>query len=671
MKFQAIGWISTAAYGICCSEYTRDSLLALLLKFFLVSEGKNYENQTLMFFAMARPLKPIFIFIVFSPLFFCLASAQCPLNFKVLSNFTDAIFKPQLDNDITQKCQAVRQGLRLVLSEYLRTDGRFFPPANTSDSCWDSFQAQINSTGLVFDVLSSCGFDRASLSTGCLNITTREDFDAKVPADSRQSMEKACNQTLIGSACTGCSATLSSSPTIYLRSNSSSNETSITECSAYPAIYTAAILNQYGPTDTNTAECLFFIDLSLSNGKNQAWIYGAVAAGISVAAVLGFLGFLYWRRRKKAARRRKLEALEPQPSSMNPNSTLVRFSIGEIRTATKNFARENIIGMGGYGNVYKGVLQDGSVVAVKRFKNCSPAGDEGFVHEVQVISSIRHRNLVSLKGFCTAPGSLEGHQRIIVCELMPNGSLYDHLFGRWAHRRLDFPARCRIAVGMARGLAYLHRDIQPAIIHRDIKASNILLDENFDARVADFGLAKFTPEGVTHMSTRVAGTHGYVAPEYALYGQLTEKSDVYSFGVVLLELLSGRKALLSNAQSQALHVTDWAWSLARRGSSLEVLEQDMKNPGTPEVMERYVLVALLCAHPQLHCRPTIDQALKIMESDLPVPHIPDRPLPLIADLEDIERTASVGGSGRCSTPSGYQSYSTEKSSSHGDSQQSG
>lgn len=476
-------------------------------------------------------------------------------------------------------------------------------------------------------------------------------------------MARACNQTLTGSACTDCSATLSTSPTIYLKGNSASN---LTDCTSYPSIYAAALLNSFGPTDANTAECLFFIDLSSNNGKrNLAWVYGTITAGVLLGAMVsGLLGFFYWKRRRAIKKRALVEDIRihfAEQSSMHPNSTLVRFNIEDIKAATKNFHRDNIIGVGGYGNVYKGVLSDGSVVAVKRFKNCTPAGDASFVHEVQVISSIRHRNLVALKGFCMAPVSLEGHQRIIVCEYMPNGSLHDHLFGHWSHTRLNWGARCNIAVGMARGLAYLHRDVQPAIIHRDIKASNILLDENFDARVADFGLAKFTPEGVTHVSTRVAGTHGYVAPEYALYGQLTEKSDVYSFGVVLLELLSGRKALLSNAQSQSLHITDWAWSLVKKGSSLEVIEQDMEDPGTPEAMERYVMIALLCAHPQLHCRPTIDQALKIMESDLPLPHIPDRPLPLIADLEDIERSASTNGSGQYSSASGYQSYSTEKS----------
>lgn len=246
---------------------------------------------------------------------------------------------------------------------------------------------------------------------------------------------------------------------------------------------------------------------------------------------------------------------------------------------------------------------------------------------------------------------------MIVCDLMHNGSLYDHLFAA-GECQLAWPVRQRIAIGMARGLAYLHRGAQPAIIHRDIKASNILLDDEFEAKVADFGLAKFAPEGMTHVSTRVAGTLGYVAPEYALYGQLTEKSDVYSFGVVLLELLSGKKAFISLSEGQSFVLTDWAWSLVRRGRTVEVIQEGMVDPGPTKVMEKYVLVGALCTHPQLHARPTMEQALKILEADsVPSPLIiPERPIPVVANLAEIERSASSSGSGQLFSPSGFRSF---------------
>lgn len=348
------------------------------------------------------------------------------------------------------------------------------------------------------------------------------------------------------------------------------------------------------------------------------------------------------------------------PSISGSSTHLVKYTFEEIKQATKNFHRDNLIGRGGYGNVYKARLQDGSEVAVKRFKNCSAAGDASFTHEVEVIASIRHVNLVELRGYCVTTTNLEGHQRMIVCDLMKNGSLHDHLYGDSGlegENKLSWPIRQKIALGMARGLAYLHYGAQPAIIHRDIKASNILLDDGFDAKVADFGLAKFNPEGFSHLSTRVAGTMGYVAPEYALYGQLTERSDVYSFGVVLLELLSGKKAIISVNEGQPSLVTDWAWSLVRKGHGLDVIEEGMPELGPDEVMEKYVMIAVLCSHPQLYARPTMDQVVKILETDLPVPSIPERPIPLVAELEDIERSVSSSESGQLFTSEGFQAYS--------------
>jgi len=159
--------------------------------------------------------------------------------------------------------------------------------------------------------------------------------------------------------------------------------------------------------------------------------------------------------------------------------------------------------------------------------------------------------------------------------------------------------------------------------------------------VADFGLAKVYPEGKSHLSTKVAGTMGYVAPEYAVYGQLTERSDVYSFGVVLLELLSGKKAILSmNEEGQPSLLTDWVWSLVTNGDVSDVIEQGMPEPGPEQVMEKYVFIAVLCAHPQLHARPTMDQVVKILETDLAVPWIPKGPLAFDKLDDDIERPSS-------------------------------
>ena len=381
--------------------------------------------------------------------------------------------------------------------------------------------------------------------------------------------------------------------------------------------------------------------------------------------------WLLLRKRKRRKRKRKKKIAPPEVSqsaiqldTVGSSTTLVCYSIDAIRSATANFSRKNIIGKGGYGNVYKGILPDGSQVALKRFKNCSASGDEEFRHEVEVIASVRHVNLVELRGYCIATTQLEGHQRIIVCDLMKNGSLHDHLFG-WAStstdKKLSWPIRQKIAVGTARGISYLHNGIHPSIIHRDIKASNILLDDDFEPKVADFGLAKFAPDGVSHVSTRVAGTLGYLAPEYALYGQLTERSDVYSFGVLLLELLSGRKAIISSDREQPFVITEWAWALVREGKTLEVIEEGIPEMGPSDVLEKYVMVAVLASHPQLYARPLMDNIVKILESESTVAAIPDRPIPLSSNLDDIETSISSSEWGlQSSSFSGNQVFLTAK-----------
>ncbi|MBA0709856.1 hypothetical protein Golax_024875 [Gossypium laxum] len=422
----------------------------------------------------------------------------------------------------------------------LRRTGSFVPPLNSSESCWQSYQSLIPN----FNIRSSCGFETAWISQGCMDLTTKADFEALIPNATLTDVVSNCNQSLRGTACASCTSSLANLLALYLTNSSIA---SISDCVAYPSIYAGASAIYFGATDT--AICLFSLYIPVTDTSN-----------------------------------------------------------GE----------DSIIGKGRYGNLYKGYLPDGSEVAFKRFKSCSAAGDAEFAHEVKVIASISHVNLVALRGYCTATTPLEGHQRIIVCDLMKNGSLHDHLFGS-TKGRLTCPVRQKIALGTARGLAYLHYGAQPAIIHRDIKASNILLDDMFEAKVADFGLAKFALEGMTHLSTRVAGTMGYIAPEYALYGQLTDRSDVYSFGVVLLELLSGKKAFTMSDENQPSVLADWVWSLVKNEKALDIIEGGMPELGSPEVV-------------------------KMLETDISVPSIPDRSIPIVA-IDEIDRSIRNRDSG--------------------------
>lgn len=340
-----------------------------------------------------------------------------------------------------------------------------------------------------------------------------------------------------------------------------------------------------------------------------------------------------------------------------PNTGSIWFSMDELEKATDNFSQKNLIGRGGFGVVYKGMLPDGSRVAVKKVIESDFQRDDEFCNEVEIISNLRHRNLVLLRGCCmTEEDQPWGEkQRYLVYDYMPNGSLDDHIFpenGSSVLRKpLTWAQRRGIILDVAKGLAYLHDEVKPAIYHRDIKATNILLDDNMRARVADFGLAKKSREGESYLTTRVAGTHGYLAPEYALYGQLTKKSDVFSFGVVVLEVLSGRRALDPNSfdSPRMFLITDWAWSLVKSGRVDEAFDVGLlvgEGFKPSSVMERFLLVGILCSHLMVSLRPTIVEALKMLEGDIDVPELPDRPLPYVSG----EHYSAMEGNTFCISP---------------------
>ncbi|KAK2976807.1 hypothetical protein RJ640_002206 [Escallonia rubra] len=540
---------------------------------------------------------------------------SCPLNFDVLRN----LFKEagDLHLDATRQCQSFLQEIRLVRSEYLRTHGLFLPHSVPLQACWNSYRAFISERQRDLDIQSSCGYHPEWITGSCTNVRSKSEFERLIPEFKMKEVQRNCNQSLESSyQCSMCTQSLSTLR-FYLRDPDKQN---VTDCSGYAYMFVAASVNQFGPTNIATAKCLFSLQLSSPRKiKRHILAFSGALIGSVIGLFAAILAVWFIKMRNKKPMREKTTNvdMDTEPSYVSEfgtigGSNLVKYKYREIRKATNNFSWENIIGRGKYGNVYRGILQDGSEVAVKRFKNCSTAGDGTFKHEVEVIASVKHVNLVALRGYCTATVPMVGHQRILVCDLIPNGSLYDHLFGSKV-KRLSWPIRQKIALGTARGLLYLHYGAQPAIIHRDIKASNILLDEKFEPKLADFGLAKFNPKGMTHLSTELAGTLGYVAPEYALYGKLTKGSDVYSFGVVLLELLSGKKALISMDEEKASLLTDWAWSLVNIGRAMDVIEENMSEVGLPEVMEQYVLMAVLCCHPHLHARPTMDQIVKLLE----------------------------------------------------------
>lgn len=294
-----------------------------------------------------------------------------------------------------------------------------------------------------------------------------------------------------------------------------------------------------------------------------------------------------------------------------PTSNVRLFSYNSLRSATDNFRPLNKIGGGGFGVVYKGVLRDGIQVAVKCLSAESKQGINEFLTEINMISIIRHPNLVELIGCC-----VEGTNRILVYEYLENNSLESALLGsKSRHVSLDWPKRAAICMGTASGLAFLHEEAEPHIVHRDIKASNILLDANFRPKIGDFGLAKLFPDNVTHVSTRVAGTMGYLAPEYALLGQLTKKADVYSFGVLILEIISGRSSSKAAFGEELLVLVEWTWKLREEGRLLEIVDPEMT--GYPESkVVRFIIVALFCTQAASNQRPTMKQVVDMLSKDV-------------------------------------------------------
>jgi serine/threonine protein kinase len=441
--------------------------------------------------------------------------------------------------------------------------------------------------------------------------------------------------------------------TAQLRSISPNNSS---KCFYYSVLYAIGIVNQLGPTDPVTAGCILGMALSSkgssNNGKILKLVFGFLGAVVGV--ILAFVLIVMYRKWNKM-RRENLYHRSVENSvrdSVLPNTGAKWFHISELEKATNKFSQKNMIGQGGDGVVYKGTLSDGTLVAVKEIFDLDTRGDEEFCYEVEIISKIKHRNLLALRGCCVTSHSVKGKRRFLVYDYMPNGSLSYQLSINGANK-LTWPQRKNIILDVAKGLAYLHYEIKPPIFHRDIKATNILLDSKMKAKVADFGLAKQGNEGQSHLTTRVAGTYGYLAPEYALYGQLTEKSDVYSFGIVILEVMSGRK-VLDTMNSPVVLITDWAWTLAKTGKVDEIFDEAVKDEGPEKIMERFVLVGILCAHAMVALRPTIAEALKMLEGDIDIPNLPDRPVPL---GHESFQSSLLQGSGRTTPYTSFYSSS--------------
>ncbi|KAG5622822.1 hypothetical protein H5410_008040 [Solanum commersonii] len=299
-----------------------------------------------------------------------------------------------------------------------------------------------------------------------------------------------------------------------------------------------------------------------------------------------------------------------------------QYDFSTIRAATDNFSSANKLGQGGFGPVYKGKLPNSQEVAVKRLSADSGQGDLEFKNEVMLVARLQHRNLVRLLGFC-----LDGTERLLVYEFVPNASLDQFLFDPVKRRQLDWERRSKIIGGVAKGILYLHEDSRLRIIHRDLKASNVLLDAEMNPKIADFGMARLFELDETQGSTnRIVGTYGYMAPEYAMHGQFSVKSDVFSFGVLVLEILSGQKNTCFRNEESVENLLNYAWTNWQERTATNLIDPMFRgSSGLVRDIMRYIHIALLCVQENIGDRPTMAAVVLMLSSlslSLPVPSGP-------------------------------------------------
>ncbi|KAL9238204.1 hypothetical protein vseg_012664 [Gypsophila vaccaria] len=287
------------------------------------------------------------------------------------------------------------------------------------------------------------------------------------------------------------------------------------------------------------------------------------------------------------------------------------YSLRELEKATRGFSEDNVVGEGGYGVVFKGVMEDGSFVAVKNLLNNRGQAEKEFKVEVEAIGKVRHKNLVGLVGYCA-----DGIQRMLVYEFVDNGNLEQWLHGDVGPvSPLTWNIRMKIAIGTAKGLAYLHEGLEPKVVHRDVKSSNILLDKNWNAKVSDFGLAKLLGPEATYVTTRVMGTFGYVSPEYASTGMLSEGSDVYSFGVLLMELITGKCPVDYSKPPGEMNLVDWFKAMVANRHGEEMVDPLIAEKPSSRALKRVLLVCLRCIDLDVSKRPKMGQIVHMLEAD--------------------------------------------------------
>ncbi|XP_019172331.1 PREDICTED: cysteine-rich receptor-like protein kinase 2 [Ipomoea nil] len=349
--------------------------------------------------------------------------------------------------------------------------------------------------------------------------------------------------------------------------------------------------------DNQTTDIATLIGRGSSSEKKKPILLAGVIGTVGIILVLAALFLWYLQSRKQNAWLRG--------NILGAKCYIYK----DLKAATNDFNEENILGKGGFGDVYKGTLQSGDVVAVKKLTTISSRAKANFETEISLITNANHPNLIRLLGY-----SGNGKVLILVYEYMPNSSLDRYIYGE-KRGMLNWKQRVDIILGIARGLAYLHEQFDVCIIHRDIKSSNILLDDEFQSKIADFGLARLLPENKSHLTTKFAGTLGYTAPEYAVHGHLSEKVDIYSFGIVILEIISGRRSSDLQVEPVTEYLLEQAWKLYENDEHLELIDNNLDtNEYEAEEVKRMLEIALVCTQSPSKIRPSMSEVVVMLSS---------------------------------------------------------